>query len=164
MRLRMLILIVAAPALTMFCGCRHPTEKASILAGTFVGTGFEPELSMRRQGFVVKSSQFSDGATDLARKCYWHSWQGVVTVPGETNACMTVSRVIRDEFSRAFGAECEDELTTKGYRLHRGQPFWGSLYHENAAGTVDVRVWLIPHEETTKLSYVIYLRAADLPK
>ncbi|PWU21257.1 MAG: hypothetical protein C5B50_02110 [Verrucomicrobia bacterium] len=119
---------------------------------------------MRRQGLAVKASRINDGATDLVENCYWHSWQGVVNLPNDTNACMTVSKVIRDELNRTLRADCEDELTTKGYNLQAGKPFWGSLHHDEAGARVDVRVWLIPHEGTSNLSYVIYLRAADLPK
>jgi hypothetical protein len=158
MRCSIFILIAATCAAVMFCGCG---QKKSILAKTFLGTGFEPELALRHQGLTVKASRFSNGATDLVEKCDWHSWQGVVSVPGDTNACLTVSRVIATELNRAVGP-CQDELTTQIPQA--GQPFWGSLYHDEAGARVSVRVWLVPHEESSTISYVIYLRAADLPK
>ncbi len=162
MRFPIYFLVAAACALTMFSGCRP--EKKSILAKTFLGTGFDPELAFRRRGFTVKASKFRDGATDLVEQCYWVSWQGVVTVTGDTNAFMTVSEVVRDELNRALGAVSEDALTTMSHKLQAGQPFWGSLNHDADGARISVRVWLIPQEQPSSMSYVIYLRAADLPK
>ena len=89
---------------------------------------------------------------------------GDKTGAGDTNACLKVAKVIRDELNRALGAACEDELTTKTFKLKAGKPFWGSLTYDKNGSRVCVRVWLIPNEESSAMSYVIYLRAADLPK
>lgn len=166
MRYPLFVLIAATCAVAMVCGCQHiqSSGKKSILAETFLGTGFEPETAFRHHGFVVEAPRIRDGAIDLVEKCNWASWQGVVTVPGETNACLTVAKVIRDELNRALGTVCKDELTTKMYRFSPGHPFWGSLYHDEYNGRADVRVWLIPHDHTSSMSYVIYLRALELPK
>ena len=167
MRSHIIGIIVTVCALSILRGAEpspNPPNKRTF-PKTILGTGFEPEFSFSRRGFVVKPSRIrTGGGDDYMDLSHSESWQGVVSVPGETNALMTVASAIRDELNRALDARCEDELTTKKFRLRPGQPFWGSLCYDKNGARVDVRVWLIPHEQTSAMSYVVYLRAADLPK
>jgi hypothetical protein len=156
--------IAAACAILMLCGCQHTHHAGRDWYSYSYKLGFRPESAFRDHGFLVTAPKIRDGETDLIEACYQTSWQGAVTVPGDTNACVTVSKVIRDELNRALGAQCEDYLTTTTYRSPEGQPFWGYLTHDEAGARLQVQVWLIPHEHTSTMSYVIYLRSADLPK
>ncbi len=160
---RIHIIISTACAVLMFCGCQH-TRTAERDWYSYSNFGFRPESAFHSHGFLVTAPEIRDGETDLLEQCYRTSWKGVVTVPDGTNACMTVATVIRDELNRALHTQCEDFLTVMTHRLHEGQPFWGSLNHDEAGARLNVQVWLIPHEHPSTVSYVIYLRSADLPK
>lgn len=160
MHYRIRIVIAAVCTVLVLCGCQH-THQAGRDWYDYSAFNFRPERALRNHGFLVTTPEIKNGATDVVEECFKTSWYGVVTVPGDTNACEKVSQVIRAELDKALGARSKDDIS---YWMREGEPFWGSLNHDEAGARLNVQVWLIPHEQPSTMSYVIYLRSADLPK
>lgn len=156
---RLLFFALGIVALTLvLAGCSRPesVQHSSAYAA------FSPEEGLRQQGYKVESFADRHGQNNPATGSASRSWQGVLVAEREeAKGCTVVAGCIRDALEKALGNKCRDELTLPSDG-RPGQPLCGLLIYSKDGHHGEARVWLIPDESESRVSYVIFLREGDL--
>jgi hypothetical protein len=141
-------LLLAALCLTSCARKSGPVSFSSVSEG-----GFRPETSFIERGYSLKHAS-NQGVSNPATFVQWHSWQGLVTIPGVTNCCEAVAITIRDALNKSLGDVCRDELTSTSNPIGKR----GQLLYLKDGMRGEVHVWLFGAPTEAEVSYAILLR------